>query len=88
MYTYNRACGLEWDSNISNGERNAKFDCSGSADPVTITTASMGMSILISSGGCGLEWDYYQGSNGERNAKWDCSPNYDGLRLIQVEPLR
>lgn len=73
-------CGLEWDGSESGGERNAKFDCSGSADPLTITSRSAGSSeriIIRSDNDCGLEWDGSLDGNNERNAKFDCEPRFD-----------
>lgn len=87
LYSYNRACGFEWDYDLDgNNERNAKWDCKGPADVVTLTTASDGQAVVITSNGCGLEWGWDLDDN-ERNAKWDCTPRYDGFKLHQVEPL-
>lgn len=80
-------CGLEWaGGSASGGERNAKFDCSGSADPVTITSRANGSSsivVITSDNNCGLEWDGSL-SGGERNAKFDCSPNHDEFQMLNV----
>lgn len=77
-------CGLEWDGSESGGERNAKFDCSDRADPLTITSRSDGTServIIRSDNNCGLEWDGSMDSDNERNAKFDCSPHFDEFTL-------
>jgi len=77
-YADGQKCGLEWDGSKSGNERNAKWDCSGSADPVTIENGKI---YAVDSDGnkCGLEWD---GSSGrERNAKWDCSGSADPLSI-------
>jgi|GEM_PF-3005933 len=79
-------CGLEWDGNLDgSNERNAKFDCAGSSDPVTITTTADREAVVLSSNSCGFEWSSTP-SGGENNAKWDCHPRYDGMKLHQVEP--
>lgn len=81
-------CGLEWDSNLSGGERNAKFDCSGSADPVTLISRSGGTTeriIIRTDNGCGLQWDADMDSDNERNAKFDCDPAYDEMTLYGTE---
>lgn len=82
-------CGLEWDGGISGGERNAKFDCSGSADPLTIISKSNGTTervIIKSDNNCGLQWAGGDADgNGERNAKFDCDPAYDDMTLYGVK---
>lgn len=81
-------CGLEWDGGISGGERNAKFDCSGSADPVTIISKSNGTTervIIKSDNNCGLQWDGSIDGDNERNAKFDCDPAYDDMTLYGVK---
>ena len=82
-------CGLEWDGSESGGERNAKFDCSGSADPLTITSTSNGSSQRVhitSDNNCGLEWNGGDtDGNGERNAKFDCAPSWDDMTLYGVK---
>jgi len=77
-------CGLEWDSNLKSGERNAKFDCSGSADPLTLISRSNGNTetiVIRTDNGCGLQWDSNMNGDNERNAKFDCEPAYDEMTL-------
>lgn len=77
-------CGLEWDGSESGGERNAKFDCSDRADPLTITSRSDGTTarvIIRTDNDCGLEWDSSLDGNNERNAKFDCHPRFDEFTL-------
>lgn len=84
IMTHNDSCGLEWDGSLSRGERNAKFDCSGSSDPLTLTTTGLGSAeVTVRSNNCGLEWDNSE-SGGERNAKWDCSPSYDTFIISEL----
>ena len=88
LHSNNAGCGLEWDGTLDSGnERNAKWDCSGSSDQVTITTTLLGQSVKITSKNCGLEWGAGIDGNNERNAKWDCSGRHDDIKLHQVEPL-
>ena len=73
-----KTCGLEWGGTLdSNNERNAKWDCSGTADPLIIE----GTQIYSMADGkkCGLEWGGTLDSNNERNAKWDCSGRADSV---------
>jgi len=84
IMTNNESCGLEWDGSMSDGERNAKFDCSGSSDPLTLVTTGKGSAeVIIRSNNCGLQWDGAE-SGGERNAKWDCTPAYDTLIISEL----
>ena len=82
-------CGLEWDGSESGGERNAKFDCSGSADPLTITSYAGGSTERVritSDNNCGLQWAGGDAdSDGERNAKFDCGPAWDDMTLYGVK---
>jgi len=82
-------CGLEWDGSESGGERNAKFDCSGSADPLTITSYANGSTERVritSDNNCGLQWAGGDAnSDGERNAKFDCDPAWDDMTLYGVK---
>ena len=86
-------CGLEWDGSISSdgagGERNAKFDCSGSSDPLTIISYPGGSTERVritSDNNCGLQWAGGDAdSDGERNAKFDCGPAWDDMTLYGVK---
>lgn len=83
IYTNNDSCGLEWDGSLSSGERNAKFDCGGSADPLTLKTTGKGAAeIIITSNNCGLQWA--GGSDNERNAKFDCDPAWDEMIISEL----
>ena len=87
-HLYSNGCGLEWDGHLqNNNERNAKWDCSGTADPITISSSSGGAGIVIESHGCGLEWDAKLNNNNERNAKFDCSETFDELLIRQFTPV-
>lgn len=82
-------CGLEWDGGLSNGERNAKFDCATQGDLMKIISDSEGTTanVRISTGDddCGLQWNGGDAdSNNERNAKFDCDPAWDAMRLYGV----
>ncbi len=69
-------CTLQWDSTKdSNGERNAKWDCKNSGDPVIIEGDKI--YTMVNGEKCGLQWDANRDSNGERNAKWDCKNTGD-----------
>lgn len=84
-------CGLEWSAKLDNdGERNAKFDCAGTADQLTLISRSDGTServVIRSDNQCGFEWSSSQDSDNERNAKFDCAPRYDEFTLYDVKPL-
>ena len=84
-------CGLEWDGSLDDGERNGKFDCSGSADPLTITSFSDGSTDRVritSDNNCGLQWAGGDvDSRGERNAKFDCDPSWDDMTLYGIKAL-
>ena len=85
IYTRNFECGLEWDGDLDDGERNAKFDCAGRADPLSITTTGLTSgAVTLESNGCGLQWDGDL-DNGDRNAKWNCAPAYDTMVLSLVQ---
>ncbi|UTW49939.1 phosphatidylinositol-specific phospholipase C domain-containing protein [Bacterioplanoides sp. SCSIO 12839] len=82
-------CGLEWGGFIAEPERIAKFDCSGSADPVQFIatdspvdngngTTSVSGKLYSHGGSCGLEWGGVT-SGSDRKAKWDCAGNADPL---------
>ena len=83
-------CGLEWDGSLSGGERNAKWDCAGRADPMLLKVTSIAVqgngekhvsATLVAEGGKGaLEWDNSKRS-GERNAKFDQNSAGDPLVL-------
>ena len=80
-------CGLEWDSSLSSGERNAKFDCDGGKDEMYITSHADGGldNVIITSVSplCGLQWNGGSAdSNGERNAKFDCAPAWDPMSMV------
>lgn len=87
-------CGLEWDANLNNNnERNAKFDCSGTADPIKFTpieapvinsNGSVSVRGRMYSAGCGFEWDGAIDGEGERNAKWDCGGAADVMRITSA----
>ncbi|MEH6448299.1 MAG: phosphatidylinositol-specific phospholipase C domain-containing protein [Oleispira sp.] len=92
IYTMGGDCGLEWDGTLSNGERNAKWDCNGGKDEFYLTShADGGLSnVIITSVGaagydndhCGLQWA--GGSGKERNAKFDCDPAWDAFSMVEV----
>lgn len=87
IYTKDGQCGLEWDGHLDgNNERNAKWDCSGRADPVTLTATGTSGSMLVTSNNCGLEWSSQSSGNNEYNAKWDCSPRHDEVVMKQLQP--
>ncbi|KZX02222.1 hypothetical protein JL49_01500 [Pseudoalteromonas luteoviolacea] len=74
-----QTCGLEWDAALRSRERNAKWDCSGRADPLMLQVNKVESSkvtkrvsgYLVAQGGKGaLEWDADHILN-ERNAKFD-----------------
>jgi hypothetical protein len=80
-------CGLEWSGNLGNNEKNAHFDCSGEADPVTIISDSNGTTSnvrITSDNNCGLQWAGGDADDNERNAKFDCDPAWDAMRLYGV----
>ncbi len=84
-------CGLEWSSKLDgDGERDGKFDCAGTADPLTLISRSNGSSeriIIRSDNQCGFEWSASLDGDNERNAKFDCAPRYDEFTLYDVKPL-
>ncbi|KZN40996.1 alkaline phosphatase family protein [Pseudoalteromonas luteoviolacea] len=82
-----QTCGLEWDATLRNRERNAKWDCAGRADPLTLKVNKVESSggvkrvsgYLVAQGGKGaFEWDADMVSN-ERNAKFDEGTSGDYL---------
>lgn len=86
-------CSLQWDSDLDDGERNAKFDCENGADQMTfIPTASPWVDgngyhatkgyirTTVSGVDCHLEWDADEDDD-ERNAKFDCTGNKDEFYL-------
>ncbi len=80
-------CGLEWSGDLGNNEKNAHFDCSGEADPVTIISDSKGTTSnvrITSDNNCGLQWAGGDADDNERNAKFDCDPAWDAMRLYGV----
>ena len=86
-------CGLEWDNNRFFNERNAKWDCTGNADPMALTVTDVTSDesklivsgYLVAQGGKGaLEWDSSKSSN-ERNAKFDENSSGDLITLWLVE---
>ncbi|WP_420588696.1 ricin-type beta-trefoil lectin domain protein [Bacterioplanoides sp.] len=83
-------CGLEWASSLDNNERNAKWDCSGGADPVTIISDSEGTTAnvrITTDNNCGLQWAGGDAENNERNAKFDCDPAWDAMRLYGMSTV-
>jgi hypothetical protein len=87
IYSKDGQCGLEWDGHLNgNNERNAKWDCSGRADLVTLTATGTSGSMLVTSNNCGLEWHAQSSGNNEYNAKWDCDPRHDEVVMKQVKP--
>ncbi|GEM_PF-604392 len=92
FYSMGGDCGLEWDGTLSNGERNAKWDCNGGKDEFYLTShAEGGLSdVIITSVGaagydndhCGLQWA--GGSGVERNAKFDCDPAWDAFSMVEL----
>lgn len=89
-------CRLEWDGSQSSGERNAKFDCSSSGDPMILEISAdpwidhagryaLKAYIYAPVGGtlCGLEWDGAL-ADGERNAKFDCQGGKDEFYITST----
>lgn len=91
FYTRDGQCGLEWDGHLDgNNERNAKWDCSGSADEMTLVANGTSGSMVVRTKvhGCGLEFHSAGGRNGEHNAKFDCTPRYDEVKIRQMNPAQ
>jgi hypothetical protein len=87
LHTKGGKCGMEWDGGLSDGERNAKFDCANGGDELTISSLpGLGVDdVKLSTIGCGLQFS--GGGNATtstRNAKWDCSPAYDSMTLVST----
>lgn len=84
-------CGLEWDATIESGERNAKWDCSGGADPMilkvgTVSTDQQGGksvsgTLVAWNNKGGLEWDGSIDNEQERNAKFDENSSGDPISV-------
>lgn len=76
---------LEWDADISSGERNAKFDQNSAGDPLILNLTSdinnTTIVVEIGTSKCGLEWDNDLSGGEERNSKWDCAPNMDPVKI-------
>ncbi|WP_105171908.1 alkaline phosphatase family protein [Pseudoalteromonas sp. T1lg24] len=82
-------CGLEWDNNRFFNERNAKWDCTGNADPMTFTVTGItndgnkliADGYLVANGNKGaFEWDSSKHAN-ERNAKFDENSSGDLISI-------
>lgn len=88
-------CGLQWDSDVLNGERNAKWNCKGNADAVKVVANIDDFSFEIRDmkNNCGLEWhgeegedpfDQFSIASSENQAKWDCNGNADPTQMKDI----
>ncbi|UTW49938.1 ricin-type beta-trefoil lectin domain protein [Bacterioplanoides sp. SCSIO 12839] len=90
-------CEFQWEGGSAT-ERDAKFDCQSTPDPMMFTAiadpqieANGNVSIAgyiktqIGDQLCGLEWDGSLQSDNERNAKFDCDGNADPLVITSLE---
>ena len=75
---------------IGDNERHAKWNCKGSADPVTFETTSEGDKIyaLAHDTKCALEWGgELAGSRQVLEVKWDCGDASTRGDAVIIEPV-
>ena len=69
----NKVCGLEWDSNIKNGRRNAKWDCENSDRGDPWTTLPTDEDVMIANNQiCRIS--HNRSDKGIVRTEWECDP--------------
>ena len=69
----NKVCGLEWDSNIKNGRRNAKWDCENSDRGDPWTTLPTNEDVMIANNQiCRIS--HNRSDKGIVRTEWECDP--------------